>query len=112
MTGRGIKRAFTRDLAETFIGGLILRFIIPLFSIAYGGLSIFRRQILIRSADVHGAPALWFGAAFVVLGLAIFGYPTIADIQEGRVSRLTTVRMRGGMLLFLLLMIGFGVSLF
>jgi len=112
MARRGIKRALTRDLAETALGGLILRFLIPLFAVAYGGWSIFRGQIPIRSTVVQGTPAYWYGAAFVVLGLTIIGYPTIADVQEGRVSRFTTVRMKAGGILFGLLMIGAVVSLF
>jgi hypothetical protein len=91
---------------------LILRYLIPLFSTAYGGLSLFLRQIPIRSAHVHGTPALLYGAAFVVLGLAIVGYPTMADLREGRVSRFTTVRLKAGLVVFGLLMIGAVGSLF
>jgi hypothetical protein len=40
------------------------------------------------------------------------GYPTIADIQGGRVSRFNTLRLRVGLALLGLLMIGAIVSLF
>jgi hypothetical protein len=112
MARRGINRALTRDLAETALGGLILRFLIPLFAVAYGGLAIFRGQIPIRSTVVQGTPAYWYGAAFVVLGLTVIGYPTIADIRERRVSRFTAVRMKVGWVLFGVLMTGAVVSLF
>ena len=59
MAKGGIKAALTRELAETALGGLILRFLIQLFSIAYGALAIFRGQIPIRSVQVYGAAAYW-----------------------------------------------------
>jgi len=113
MAKGGPKGAFTRDLAETALGGLILRYLIPLFSILYGALAISRGRIPIRSVEVYGTKAyiFFFGAAFVVLGLTIIGYPTMADVQEGRVSRFNTLRLRVGLALLGLLVIGAIVSL-
>jgi len=112
MAKRGIKAAVTRDLAETAFGGLILRFLIPLFGIAYGALAIFRGQIPIRSVQVYRTAAYCYGATFLVLGLTIIAYPTISDIREGRVSRFNSLRMRVGLVLVGLLIIGAIVSLF
>ncbi|HEY1123798.1 MAG TPA: hypothetical protein VGE67_19425 [Haloferula sp.] len=111
MAKGGPKGAFTRDLTETALGGLILRYLVPLFSVGYGVLAISRGRIPMRSVEVYGTAAYLYGTAFVVLGLTIIGYPTVADVQEGRVSRFNTVRMRAGLILLGLLMIGAIVSL-
>ena len=91
---------FATDLAETLVGELILRFLLPLSIAAYGGWTILRGHFVVRNTSVYGTPAILYGAAFVVFGLTAVGYPTMADIQEGRVSRFTTLRMIGGIALF------------
>jgi len=73
MAKRVAKGAFTRDLAETALGGLILRYLIPLFSVGYGVLAISLGRIPMRSVEVYGTAAHFYGAAFVVLGLTIVG---------------------------------------
>ena len=99
MSRRG-KSIFTIDLAETLLGELILRFLVPLSIAAYGGWTILRGHFVIRNTSVYGTPALLYGFAFIVFGLNVIAYPTMAEIQEGKVSRFTTVRMLSGFALF------------
>jgi hypothetical protein len=112
MARRGAKRILTRDLGETLIGALILRVLPPLSIAAYGGWAILHGHFVVRNTSVHGTPAFLYGAAFVTFGLAAIGYPTMAEIQEGRVSRFTSIRMIGGLALFGVLIIAAIVTQF
>ena len=105
MAEKRSKGILERDLAETILGGLILRLLIPLSISTYGAWTLFRGRFTVQNTVVDGVPAIFYGLAFVVFGIATFDYPTMAEIEEKKVPRSTRIRMWSGFLLFGLLII-------
>ena len=112
MGRKGTKGIMERDLAETVLGGLILRLLVPLSICGYGTWTLLRGRFIVKNTIVDGLPAIFYGLAFIVFGMAAFDYPTMAEIEEKKVPRSTWIRMWSGFLLFGLLIIAATVSQF
>lgn len=82
-----------------------MRVLVPLFVSSYGALTLVRGTFTVKSTAIFGTPAYCYGAAFIVIGIALLGYPTTKEIQEGTVPRSASVRLWSGIILFALLLV-------
>ena len=98
--------ASSDDIANTGVGWLLLRVVLPLALIAWGSLSILTQSIHLRSAEVTGIAAVGYGIGVFLIGMATFCMPTVSQVMSPKFA--TELLIRFSLLVVALFGIIFG----
>ena len=107
-----MKSFLHRDLAESMLGWIVLRVLIPVGFIVMGTRAIIIGQFDIGGTSVSGISALLYGVAWISLGIAIIGLPPLSRLMNGEVSKSTVIRFWLGLASFFVLIVTATICLF